>query len=165
MSVEVPAGPATGVFYRVVHCLSRDPRIAATRGWYHRREDGITSYLADSVRTCEREIRAGLGSWGWVRSHWRVLEVQVELARVVDLRDPRVRRTLRVKRRSLMLSHRKDIPQTLGRRLRLQGIQGILYESVRDRGHTCLVVFLETAGGGLRWGPSRPLESHSGGNE
>jgi hypothetical protein len=64
---------------------------------------------------------------------------------------------LKVRKKSLMLPRKKAVPQALGRRLRLLGIQAILFESARDRGHACLVVFLENTRGGITWGSPIPL--------
>jgi len=150
-------GPAAGTFCRVAYHAARDLRIAGSSGRYHRAGDGDTSYLADNAGTCEREIRVGLGGGRWLRKHWRIMKVRVRLRRVVDLRDPGVRRGLGVRKRSLMLRRKRDVPQALGRKLRQRGVQGILFESVRDPGRTCLVVFLETARGGLSWGAPAPL--------
>lgn len=150
-------GPVTGIYYRVAYHASRDLRIAGATGRFHRAGDGNTTYLGDCLRTCEKEIRAGLGGQRLVRKNWRMIKVGVKLRRVVDLRDPKVRRKLGVNKRLLMLRRKKDVPQAIGRMLRRQGIQGILFESVRDPGHACLAVFLEMAGGGLSWGPPGPL--------
>ena len=123
-------------------------RLSRTKRWtpYHpdqrfnfKTENDTTTYLGDSVETCEHESQAeGLTS----TEPRYCARARVDIT-VWDLRQPG---TELDKTTAAMVSdpekHHRRV-KSLARMARRSGIQGILYNSVRSRKGTCLVVFLE----------------------
>ncbi|HLF94138.1 MAG TPA: RES family NAD+ phosphorylase [Planctomycetota bacterium] len=123
-------------------------RVSGTKKWtaYYdgdqrfnfKREDTRTSYLAQDIRTCVREVRArGIALLATAYA----APVEVTLA-VWDLRQPKSELDAGIAPLVRGLRHH-PLVKRLGSRARKAGIHGILYESVRTPGKACLAVFLE----------------------
>lgn len=146
MEGPIPTRSLHGTYYRMFNQASKDPKLSGPYGRFHRLGDGDTTYAGATPQTSEKEIQANLQG-EFVPEAWRMMPVELALERAVDLRDRSVRRRLAVKKRELMHPKRLERAQQLGRRMRQQGVQGIVYESVRDPGQTNVVVFLENVEG------------------
>jgi hypothetical protein len=155
---SIPTGSFNGTYYRMVNQASKDPRLSGPYGRFHNVGDGDTTYTGETPWTCEKEIRANLKG-EFVPAAWQIMSVEFALERVVDLRKGSVRRRLGMKKEWILDPKRLERAQQLGRRLRRQGAQGIIYESVRDPGRTNVVVFLENVVEGvhIRFGDRKRL--------
>jgi RES domain-containing protein len=111
-------------------------------------------YLADHPRTAFAEIRH-LGFPLELHEPVTLVYVRVRVSALLDLRQPAIRRRLRVRRGDLTGEWADEqvaylagggapmpLTQAIGAAAHLAGdIRGILYPSARLRGTTCLVVF------------------------
>jgi len=155
---SIPTGSFHGTYYRMLNTASKDPRVSGPYGRFHTVGDGDTTYTGETPQTCEKEIRANLKG-EFVPEAWHILSVELALERVVDVRKGSVRRRLGIKKKQILDPKRLGRAQQLGRRVRRQGVQGIIYESVRDPGRTNVVVFLENVVEGvhIRFGERKRL--------
>jgi len=155
---SIPTGSFNGTYYRMVNQASKDPRLSGPYGRFHNVGDGDTTYTGQTPQTCEKEIKANVKG-EFVPEAWQVMSVELALERVVDVRKGSVRRRLGVKKKEILDPKRQERAQRLGRRVRRQGVQGIIYESVRDPGRTNVVVFLENVVEGvhIRFGERKRL--------
>lgn len=163
MEGSIPTGSFSGTYYRMVNRTSKDPRLSGPYGRFHNVGDGDTTYTGETPQICEKEIRANLKG-EFVPGAWYIISVELALERAVDLRKGSVRRRLGVKKKEILDPKRLERAQQLGRRGRRQGVQGIIYESVRDLGRTNVVVFLENVVEGvhIRFGErKRPTNAQS----
>ncbi len=137
-----PTGSFRATYYRMFNKASKDSRLSRPYGRFHNVGDGDTTYAGETPQTCEREIKANLKG-EFVPEAWQIMSLELTLQRAVDLRKGSVRRRLGIKNKQILDPTRLERAQQLGRRLRRQGVQGIIYESVRDPGRTNVVIFLE----------------------
>lgn len=142
MEGAIPTGSFNGTYYRMFNTASKYPRVSGPYGRFHKVGDGDTTYAGESPQTCEKEIKANLKG-EFVPEAWRIMSVELALERVVDLRKGSIRRRLDVKKKEIVDPKQLEPAQELGRRVRRQGVQGIIYDSVRDPGRTNIVVFLQ----------------------
>lgn len=158
MEGPIPTSSFHGTYYRMVNQASKDPKLSGPYGRFHGLGDGDTTYAGETPETSEKEIKANLKG-EFVPEAWRIMPVELALERAVDLRDRSVRRRLAVKKKEILHPNRPERAQQLGRRMRRHGVQGIVYDSVRDPGRTNVVVFLENVVEGvhIRFGERKHL--------
>ena len=133
--------------FRLVHSTAL-PNILAARFSPNRfhvtpEEAKNTSYTSTSLATCRREVMHHLG--GFALHNMVEVEFEVDLERVIDLTDPKQRADLDIEPNDL-LEDTEDthaIPQSVAKRLRRKGIEGILVPSARDHDGKNMVLFLE----------------------
>lgn len=140
----------TGLYYRLTHRLAEHLLIATGTDHRYDHDDEVnpTSYLGDSAQTVLKEVEGGLSTRSGfsVRirpEEYRLVTVQVHLKRVYDFRKPSTREALGPLDRLVSDPRHPEELKTLGRQARQAGIQGFLWESTKNPGKTCLVVFLE----------------------
>ena len=142
--------PLARTFYRLVHVRAGHPLIAAgtDHRFDHDDEANPTSYLGDSVQTVVREVEGGLSAHAGFSARirpgmYRLVTVRLNLQRVWDCQAPATQAALGPLAQLLTaLDHPEEL-KSLGRAARRAGIQGILWESTKNPGGSCLVVFLE----------------------
>ena len=142
MEGPIPTRSFHGTYYRMFNEASKDPKLSGPDGRFHTLGDGDSTYAGETAQTSEKEIKANLKG-ELVPEAWRIMPVELALERALDLRERSVRRRLGIKKKEILDPKRLGRAQQLGRRVRRQGVQGIIYESVRDPGRTNVVVFLE----------------------
>lgn len=158
MKGPIPTSSFHGTYYRMFNKASKDAKLSGPYGRFHRLGDGETTYAGETPETSEKEIKANLKG-EFVPEAWRLMPVELALERALDLRERSLRRRLAVKKKEIQYAKRLERAQQLGQRMRRQGVQGIVYESVRDPGRTNVVVFLENVVEGvhIRFGEPKAL--------
>lgn len=142
--------PLAKTFYRLVHVQADQPLIAAgtDHRFDHDDEANPTSYLGDSVQTVVREVEGGLSAQAGFSARirpgmYRLVTVRLDLQRVWDLQAPATQAALGPLAQLLTAPGHPEELKRVGRAARRAGIQGILWESTKNPGGNCLVVFLE----------------------
>ena len=145
----------------VYRTFTDSPLEARAEGRFNRQGEGLTTYLSLTPETADREV---VKRWGTVDPNlgaYVAFQVPVELHRVVDLTDPDAATDLGVSREVLVGADLMPC-QTLARRLRTAGIEGLLTWSSADCEGKNLVVFLDRLDPASSVGPATALGTPGG---
>lgn len=141
------------LYYRMINVVQvNDPLISYRPGRYHGEGDPPTTYLAEDEQTARREVLGwyinndpdALPFKTW--SEWRMLRVYVQpLDRVADLRREDARIGFGITEDEVMARTRSFKSPLVARRLRADGVQGLLTWSAQSRParKLALVIFRE----------------------